>query len=195
LTLSQTLSLTIFLLVTAHYHDPDANEWVEVASIPGAPRVAGSEFTYKGYGCIISGEGAPDGSGNLAYWPNSVVQATDGQEAVEHRSLPTAEFFCYSPDYDKWVELPPAPGRSRWVPTTFIRDDYLYYLQGPIRQGQDATFQQDWPAQGYRINMLEVDKYMQEQLNGTDSGSSAWKRTASPAALAVLIVSLFVGRY
>jgi hypothetical protein len=81
------------------------------------------------------------------------------------------------------------------VPTTFIRDDYLYYVQGPIRQGQDATFQQEWPAQGYRINMLDVDAYMQEQLNGTDSGSLAWKLTASPMALALVIGSVFVGRY
>lgn len=66
--------------------------------------------------------------------------------------------------------LQDAPGLSRWVPTTFILDDQLYYVQGPIRQGQYSTYEGSWPVQGYRINMTEIDLYIQKVLSGDAGG-------------------------
>lgn len=48
----------------------------------------------------------------------------------------------------------------------------MYYVQGPIRQGQYSTYEGSWPVQGYRINMTEIDVYIQKALSG-DTGDNS----------------------
>jgi N-acetylneuraminic acid mutarotase len=173
-----------------HYHDARVDKWIEVAEIPGLPRAAGSQFTYKSFGCIIAGEGVDDGGQDLDGYANS-MNATNERE--HHRSFPTSEFFCYVPDKDVWVTLPPAPGRSRWVPTTFVLDDYLYYVQGPIRQGLGESYSQTWPTQGYRISLKEVEVYIEEITGSTLSPTSAPASGATSInALVGLVLSVAV---
>ena len=186
-----------------HYYDEASDTWVKVAPVPTSPRVAGSQFVYGGYGCIIGGEGAPDGGGDLDGFGNSVVAA---EEREHHRAFNKVGFFCYDPAVDEWVELPSPPGMSRWVPTTFVRDGFLYYLNGPIRTGQGDDFVSGWPTQGYRINLTDVVAYIEEtigEMEATDGPSSdavdpteaptSSSTTTSTAALYGLALVLLVG--
>ena len=87
-------------------YDPATDTWDRMADLPDQSRVAGSQFTHKGMGYIISGDGA------------------------NHASMPTGEFWRYDPASDSWEQLPAHPGQSRWAPSTFIIDDVLYLING-----------------------------------------------------------------
>ena len=87
-------------------YDPATDTWETMASLPDQGRVAGSQFSHKGMGYIISGEGE------------------------SHSSMPTGEFWRYDPAQNAWEQLPPHPGSSRWAPSTFIVNDVLYIING-----------------------------------------------------------------
>lgn len=89
-------------------YDPVAEQWQEVEQLPAEGRVAGTQFSYNGYGYALSGEGE------------------------DHRSMDTGEFWQYDPNNDVWIELPPHPGFSRWAPSSFIIDGVVYFLNGSV---------------------------------------------------------------
>ncbi len=88
-------------------YDPATEEWTEMASLPSEGRVAGTQFSYEGKGYVLSG---------------------DGQD---HTSMEEGEFWSYDPELDLWEALPPHPGWSRWAPTSFVLDGWVYLLSGP----------------------------------------------------------------
>ena len=87
-------------------YDPATDSWERMADLPGEGRVAGGQFSHKGMGYVISGEGET------------------------HDSMPTGEFWRYDPAQNAWEQLPPHPGSSRWAPSTFIVNDVLYIING-----------------------------------------------------------------
>ncbi|MEM6967622.1 MAG: kelch repeat-containing protein [Bacteroidota bacterium] len=87
-------------------YDPANNQWTQVASIPAEGRVAGTQFSHNGKGYVLSGDGD------------------------DHSYMDTGEFWEYDPVADTWTELPPHPGTSRWAPSSFIIDDYVYFMTG-----------------------------------------------------------------
>jgi len=66
--------------------------------------VAGTQFSYNGFGYVLSGDGD------------------------NHGSMNTGEFWAYDPVTDTWDELPPHPEGSRWAPASFIIDGELTEL-------------------------------------------------------------------
>lgn len=130
--------------------------WTLMAPIPSIGRVAGTQFNLGSFGFVLSGEAADQNRGadnEMDNWWN-----TDGGLGVKehHRSMDTAEFWRYDPMSDEWAAYPAPPGRSRWAPTNFILGDYVYYLQGVVRQGHEdeGNFVQTWPTQGYRMKIM-----------------------------------------
>lgn len=98
-------------------YDPEKDTWTKVDSAPGW-RVAGTEFQYNGKGYALSG--------------------TDGNK--EHTLFPTGEFWVYDFGQDSWEQLPPHPGTSRWSPSSFIIDGYVYLFSGTSRGHQGAMW-------------------------------------------------------
>jgi N-acetylneuraminic acid mutarotase len=90
---------------TSWYRFNDAsNTWTQVASL--GTRVAGAQFSFNGKGYALSG--------------------TDN----DHNRFSTGEFWEYDPVADTWTALPPHPGNSRFGPTQFVIDDYIYIAGG-----------------------------------------------------------------
>ncbi len=87
-------------------YDPIANFWIPMADLPAEGRVAGTQFSYGGKGYVLSGDGD------------------------NHSFMNTGEFWEYDPQVNSWTELPPHPGTSRWAPTSFVIDDYVYFMTG-----------------------------------------------------------------
>lgn len=87
-------------------YDPQTETWDQMATLPSEGRVAGTQFSYGGKGYVLSGDGD------------------------DHNVMPFGEFWEYDPVEDKWNGMPPHPGSSRWAPTSFVLDDYVYFLNG-----------------------------------------------------------------
>lgn len=92
---------------TWHKFDETNDSWISVASL--SKRVAGSQFSYDGKGYSLSG--------------------ADNN----HDVFDTGEFWEYDPVLDSWKALPPHPGTSRFAPTQFVIDNYIYLLAGYYR--------------------------------------------------------------
>jgi N-acetylneuraminic acid mutarotase len=87
-------------------YDPQAETWDQMATLPAEGRVAGTQFSYDGKGYVLSGDGD------------------------NHSYMTTGEFWEYDPAIDQWNAMPPHPGTSRWAPTSFVIDDYIYFMTG-----------------------------------------------------------------
>ncbi len=87
-------------------YDPQTEVWDQMATLPSEGRVAGTQFSYEGKGYVLSGDGD------------------------DHNVMPFGEFWEYDPVEDKWNGKPPHPGSSRWAPSSFIIDDYIYFYNG-----------------------------------------------------------------
>ncbi len=85
-------------------YDVETDSWTQIADLDD--RVAGTQFSYGGRGYALSG--------------------TDNF----HDNLATGEFWQYIPEIDSWIELEPHPGQSRWAPSSFIIDGYVYIVSG-----------------------------------------------------------------
>lgn len=99
-------------LPTWFRYTPGSTGWVMVE--PLVARVAGAQFSYNGKGYALSGAD------------------------INHNVFGTGEFWEYDPIADTWTALPPHPGTSRFGPTQFVIDNYIYILAGYERN--DPTF-------------------------------------------------------
>lgn len=97
-------------------YDPANQEWTQMASLPAEGRVAGTQFSYNGKGYVLSGDGD------------------------NHSFMDTGEFWEYDPVADSWTELPPHPGTSRWAPSSFVIDDYVYFMTGLSQSLVEDTY-------------------------------------------------------
>jgi len=97
-------------------YDPVTEIWTEMASLPAEGRVAGTQFSFGDKGYVLSGDGD------------------------NHSYMDTGEFWEYDPALDTWTELPPHPGTSRWAPSSFIIDGYVYLMTG-LSQSTVEDFQ------------------------------------------------------
>lgn len=116
-------------------YDPATEEWTQMATLPAEGRVAGTQFSYNGKGYVLSGDGS------------------------DHRSMQEGEFWSYDPELDQWEELPPHPGWSRWAPTSFIMDGWVYLLSGPTNIGGNLDYD---PNDNYRYQLEEMPNNTQE---------------------------------
>ncbi|MFK8007549.1 MAG: kelch repeat-containing protein [Saprospiraceae bacterium] len=87
-------------------YDPQTEIWDQMATLPAEGRVAGTQFSHGDKGYVLSGDGD------------------------NHNFMSTGEFWEYDPVVDEWTSLPPHPGTSRWAPTSFVIDDYVYFMTG-----------------------------------------------------------------
>lgn len=87
-------------------YDLDDQEWSFIDDFPEG-RVAGSQFSYDGYGFLLGGDDAAH------------VHVPDWQT-----------FMRYNPQTDEWELLPALPNGSRWANSSFIIEDNLYYFGG-----------------------------------------------------------------
>lgn len=80
-------------------------------------RVAGSQFSYDGWGFLLGGDTA------------------------SHSNVPVSQsFMAYDPQLEEWMYLPSLPRGSRWAPGSFIIDDVVYFFGGLSDTfGYDAT--------------------------------------------------------
>jgi N-acetylneuraminic acid mutarotase len=95
-----------------YQYDPIQESWTRLNNFPGMARVAGTQFTYKGKGYVLSGD-------------NNT-----------HNSFLTGEFWCYDPLTDSWKQLDSHPGTSRWAPGSFVIDNKLFFTSGTTRNKQ-----------------------------------------------------------
>jgi len=101
--------------------DPATDTWTELDQHPSGPRVAGQEFSYNGYGYIISGDG------------------------FGHQNLEDGEFWKYLHETDEWERLPDHPGNApdgrvgRWAPGAFVLNGYAYFFGG-VNRGAGILF-------------------------------------------------------
>ena len=87
-------------------YDPENEVWTPIDDLPQG-RVAGTQFNYNGLGFILAGDDAT------------------------HTHVPDFETFMYfNPDSQEWDYLPELPNGSRWAPSSFIIEDYLYFMGG-----------------------------------------------------------------
>lgn len=91
--------------------DPAEEEWTVMDNFPRGARVAGTQFSNRDKGYVLSGDGS------------------------NHGTMATGEFWEYDPETDSWEELPPHPGVSRWAPHSFVIGDTVYFTSGQIRNG------------------------------------------------------------
>jgi N-acetylneuraminic acid mutarotase len=87
-------------------YTPQNDSWKKLKDFPSQGRVAGSQFSYGGFGYIISGQGE------------------------DHDYLKKGEFWKYDPKNDSWTELQPHPEFSRWAPATFMIGNRLFFFGG-----------------------------------------------------------------
>ena len=84
----------------------ETGEWIAINSYPEG-RVAGTQFSYNGKGYALSGDD------------------------YLHRALPPADTFLeYDPTTDFWTQLTPHPSASRWAPSSFIINGFVYLFGG-----------------------------------------------------------------
>lgn len=95
-------------------YDPVDSSWATMASSPGV-RAAGTEFSYQGYGFVLSGD------------------------AQNHLPTNPAIFWRYNPSNDSWSSMPPHPGFSRWAPGSFVVNGTLYFFAGQDGQSQSLV--------------------------------------------------------
>ncbi|MFK8039068.1 MAG: T9SS type A sorting domain-containing protein [Crocinitomicaceae bacterium] len=101
-------------LTTWYKFDVANNTWTQIASLSPA-RVAGAQFSYNGKGYALSG--------------------TD----EDHNRFTTGQFREYDPIANTWTNLPDHPGTSRFAPTQFLIDDYIYLLGGYFRLNNSVS--------------------------------------------------------
>ena len=87
-------------------YDPQTEVWDQMKTLPAEGRVAGTQFNYGGKGYVLSGDGD------------------------DHTVMPFGSFWEYDPVEDKWNAMPSHPGSSRWAPSSFVIDDYIYFFNG-----------------------------------------------------------------
>ena len=87
-------------------YNPRTEKWRRISNLPAQGRVAGTQFSHRGKGYVLSGQGE------------------------DHRNLATGEFWQYDPLADDWTQLPAHPGTGRWAPGSFIIGDSLYFSTG-----------------------------------------------------------------
>ena len=119
-------------------YDPATEEWTQVATLPSEGRVAGTQFSYNGKGYVLSGDGG------------------------DHTSMEEGEFWSYDPELDLWEELPPHPGVSRWAPTSFILDGWVYLLGGPTNVNGNLSYT---PNNNYRYQLEEITNTSAESIS------------------------------
>lgn len=122
-------------LPTWFRYTPGSTGWVMVE--PLVARVAGAQFSLNGKGYALSGAD------------------------INHNVFGTGEFWEYDPIADTWTALPPHPGTSRFAPTQFVIDDYIYIMGGYERN--DPTFTMIPLSTMWRYNLgpsLSVDETM-----------------------------------
>lgn len=95
-------------------YDPVDSSWAQMASSPDV-RAAGTEFSYMGYGFVLSGD------------------------AQNHLPTNPSIFWRYNPNNDTWSSLPPHPGFSRWAPGSFVVNGVLYFFAGQDGQTQNLV--------------------------------------------------------
>ncbi len=106
-------------------YDHHNHEWIQMNDFPGTPRVAGQEFSYDGYGYIISGDGP------------------------FHNNLEEGEFWKYYHEDDEWVRLPDHPGNApdgrvgRWAPGAFAAAGNAYFFGG-VNYGGSIMYSDFW---------------------------------------------------
>ena len=70
--------------------------WTEMAPLPGLGRVAGTQFSHKGYGYVLGGETAANGNNLLDGFGNSGDYGLNVSALKEdHRSMSSNEFWKY----------------------------------------------------------------------------------------------------
>lgn len=128
-------------LSTWYKYTPGALSWVQVASLP--VRVAGSQFSYNGKGYALSG--------------------TD----MDHNRFSTGEFWEYDPNADTWTALTPHPGTSRFAPTQFVIDNYIYFMGGYDRFDPNGILDPYETMWRYDLgpNILDVEETASNELD------------------------------
>lgn len=110
-------------------YDPATEEWTEMASIPGEGRVAGTQFVHGHLGFVLSGDGD------------------------DHLSMETGEFYSYNAWTDTWSELPAHPGKSRWAPSSFVLNGWVYLFNGTTYfPAMGSVYQTD----SYKFNLDDL---------------------------------------
>ena len=87
-------------------YDPLNHQWKKMKNFPGEARVAGTQFSYKSHGYILSGDGD------------------------DHSYMDTGEMHEYDASEDTWEKLPPHVGKSRWAPGCFVIGSDVYFTAG-----------------------------------------------------------------
>jgi len=87
-------------------YDVNLNEWITLNNFPSEGRVAGTQFSYKGKGYVLSGDGD------------------------DHGPLDSGELWEYDPIFDNWIQLASHPGGARWAPGSFVIDCHVYLTSG-----------------------------------------------------------------
>ncbi|MCT4623348.1 MAG: T9SS type A sorting domain-containing protein, partial [Schleiferiaceae bacterium] len=90
--------------------DTATGSWTAVNLFPGEARVAGTQFSYNGFGFVLSGDGD------------------------NHSWMQTGEMWRYNPSTDTWLQFPSHPGVSRWAPGSFEISGTVYFFGGLNRQ-------------------------------------------------------------
>lgn len=86
--------------------DLDTEQWSTIDDTPEG-RVAGSQFAFNGLGFVLGGDDAT------------------------HNHVPDVQsFMSYDPLTDEWQAHQPLPNGSRWAPSSFIIDGYVYFFGG-----------------------------------------------------------------
>lgn len=128
--------------VTSWYKfNPSANTWTAVASL--GVRVAGAQFSYDGKGYALSG--------------------ADN----DHNVFSTGEFWEYDPIGDTWTALPPHPGSSRFGPTQFVIDNYIYIAGGYYRM--NSTFIGETTMWRYQLGPSFTELSDEQGADGSNS--------------------------
>ncbi|MCI5056589.1 MAG: T9SS type A sorting domain-containing protein [Flavobacteriales bacterium] len=78
--------------------------WTAIADLDD--RVAGTQFSFRKLGYALSGT------------------------KDDHSNFATGEFKQYDPNLDQWNDLPVHPGESRWAPSSFLIDGFIYLFGG-----------------------------------------------------------------
>lgn len=109
-------------------YNPETEMWIEINDAPKG-RVAGTQFGHNGKGYVLGGDTA------------------------NHGEIPQPQSFMrYDPEYDSWEYLPGLPNRTRWAPSSFIIDDFVYFFGG-LGYGTFANDNSVW-----KLDLLALDQ-------------------------------------
>ena len=97
-------------------YDPSNDSWLQLSDFPSESRVAGTQFSYKGKGYILSGDGD------------------------NHGPLDSGEFWEYETSNDSWLQLNSHPGDAIWAPGNFVIDCNVYFLLGQNNNTAPSTY-------------------------------------------------------